>query len=155
PMLLLSRHSRDEHGTPVEWVRSVYRGSRYRFTATLTPPETGGGGRRGALRVPWGGPAGSAGARAQGRRAPLHADDVAGAADALVVVEDEEVVLPDGGQVPGVRGPAEEVDLLLGGPVAVVEDHDDLRFGAGDGLPGDLGPALVEAVEDVAGSRDA
>ncbi|CAL9394116.1 GntR family transcriptional regulator [Streptomyces sp. enrichment culture] len=39
PMLLLSRHSRDEDGTPVEWVRSVYRGSRYRFTATLTPPE--------------------------------------------------------------------------------------------------------------------
>ncbi|MGC3002048.1 GntR family transcriptional regulator [Streptomyces sp. G35A] len=38
PMLLLSRHSRDEQGTPVEWVRSVYRGSRYRFTATLTRP---------------------------------------------------------------------------------------------------------------------
>ncbi|MEV0694306.1 GntR family transcriptional regulator [Streptomyces sp. NPDC050388] len=38
PMLLLSRHSRDERGTPVEWVRAVYRGSRYRFTATLTPP---------------------------------------------------------------------------------------------------------------------
>ncbi|CAM5371998.1 GntR family transcriptional regulator [Streptomyces griseomycini] len=38
PMLLLSRHSRDETGTPVEWVRSVYRGSRYRFTAVLTRP---------------------------------------------------------------------------------------------------------------------
>lgn len=38
PMLLLSRHSRDETGTPVEWVRSVYRGSRYKFTATLTRP---------------------------------------------------------------------------------------------------------------------
>ncbi|MFE9771678.1 GntR family transcriptional regulator [Streptomyces sp. NPDC005931] len=38
PMLLLSRHSRDERGMPVEWVRSVYRGSRYRFTATLTRP---------------------------------------------------------------------------------------------------------------------
>ncbi|MEU6523871.1 GntR family transcriptional regulator [Streptomyces sp. NPDC046924] len=38
PMLLLSRHSRDERGTPVEWVRAVYRGSRYRFTAILTPP---------------------------------------------------------------------------------------------------------------------
>ncbi|MFE9611682.1 GntR family transcriptional regulator [Streptomyces sp. NPDC006012] len=38
PMLLLSRHSRDAHGTPVEWVRSVYRGSRYKFTVLLTPP---------------------------------------------------------------------------------------------------------------------
>ncbi len=38
PMLLLSRHSRDETGTPVEWVRSVYRGSRYKFTAVLTRP---------------------------------------------------------------------------------------------------------------------
>ncbi|MFC5958261.1 GntR family transcriptional regulator [Streptomyces pratens] len=38
PMLRLSRHSRDETGTPVEWVRAVYRGSRYRFTAILTPP---------------------------------------------------------------------------------------------------------------------
>ncbi|MER6530159.1 GntR family transcriptional regulator [Streptomyces sp. NPDC001508] len=38
PMLLLSRHSRDAHGTPVEWVRSVYRGSRYKFTVTLTRP---------------------------------------------------------------------------------------------------------------------
>ncbi len=38
PMLLLSRHARDETGTPVEWVRSVYRGSRYKFTATLTRP---------------------------------------------------------------------------------------------------------------------
>lgn len=38
PMLLLSRHSRDESGRPVEWVRSVYRGSRYKFTATLTRP---------------------------------------------------------------------------------------------------------------------
>ncbi|MFF9815605.1 GntR family transcriptional regulator [Streptomyces sp. NPDC014006] len=38
PMLLLSRHSRDAQGRPVEWVRSVYRGSRYKFTATLTRP---------------------------------------------------------------------------------------------------------------------
>ncbi|MFE7980047.1 GntR family transcriptional regulator [Streptomyces shenzhenensis] len=38
PMLLLSRHSRDAHGTPVEWVRSVYRGSRYKFTVTLMRP---------------------------------------------------------------------------------------------------------------------
>jgi GntR family transcriptional regulator, nutrient-sensing system regulator len=38
PMLLLSRHSRDAHGAPVEWVRSVYRGSRYKFTVTLMPP---------------------------------------------------------------------------------------------------------------------
>ncbi|NJP53645.1 GntR family transcriptional regulator [Streptomyces sp. SBST2-5] len=38
PMLLLSRHSRDCAGTPVEWVHSVYRGSRYRFTAVLRRP---------------------------------------------------------------------------------------------------------------------
>lgn len=38
PMLLLSRHSRDTDGTPVESVRSVYRGSRYKFMATLTRP---------------------------------------------------------------------------------------------------------------------
>ncbi|WP_042171302.1 GntR family transcriptional regulator [Streptomyces sp. NBRC 110035] len=42
PMLRLSRHSRDERGKPVEWVRAVYRGSRYRFTATLTPPTVRG-----------------------------------------------------------------------------------------------------------------
>src|SRR5690606_5567969 len=58
-------------------------------------PDPAGGGRgvtAGALRVPWGGPAGSAGDRAQVRRELLQAVDVAGAADALVVVEDEEVV---------------------------------------------------------------
>jgi GntR family transcriptional regulator len=38
PMLLLSRHSRDAEGTPVEWVRSVYRGSRYKFVAALMRP---------------------------------------------------------------------------------------------------------------------
>ncbi|GAA1433268.1 GntR family transcriptional regulator [Streptomyces thermospinosisporus] len=38
PMLLLSRHSRDSAGTPVEWVHSVYRGSRYRFTAVIRRP---------------------------------------------------------------------------------------------------------------------
>ncbi|MEU3979331.1 GntR family transcriptional regulator [Streptomyces sp. NPDC026672] len=38
PMLLLSRHSRDARGEPVEWVRSVYRGSRYKFTVTLMRP---------------------------------------------------------------------------------------------------------------------
>ncbi|WP_225830497.1 GntR family transcriptional regulator [Streptomyces sp. NK08204] len=38
PMLLLSRHSRDTEGTPVEWVRAVYRGSRYKFVATLRRP---------------------------------------------------------------------------------------------------------------------
>ncbi len=38
PMLLLSRHSRDAQGRPVEWVRSVYRGSRYKFVAALHRP---------------------------------------------------------------------------------------------------------------------
>lgn len=38
PMLLLSRHSFDTDGEPVEWVRSVYRGDRYKFVATLNRP---------------------------------------------------------------------------------------------------------------------
>ncbi|MDR7301572.1 GntR family transcriptional regulator [Haloactinomyces albus] len=38
PMLLLSRHSFDTEGRPVEWVRSVYRGDRYKFVADLNPP---------------------------------------------------------------------------------------------------------------------
>ena len=38
PMLLLSRHSKDDNGEPVEWVRSVYRGDRYKFLARLTRP---------------------------------------------------------------------------------------------------------------------
>lgn len=37
PMLLLSRHSYDADGRPVEWVHSVYRGSRYKFVVTLMP----------------------------------------------------------------------------------------------------------------------
>ena len=39
PMLLLSRHSFDEGGEPVEWVRSIYRGDRYKFVARLRRPE--------------------------------------------------------------------------------------------------------------------
>jgi GntR family transcriptional regulator len=39
PMLLLSRHSFDVEGNPVEWVRSVYRGDRYKFVATLNRPS--------------------------------------------------------------------------------------------------------------------
>jgi GntR family transcriptional regulator len=39
PMLLLSRHSIDTDGEPVEWVRSVYRGDRYKFVARLRRPE--------------------------------------------------------------------------------------------------------------------
>ncbi|MGH3493286.1 MAG: GntR family transcriptional regulator [Sciscionella sp.] len=38
PMLMLSRHSFDEGGTPVEWVRSLYRGDRYKFVTTLNRP---------------------------------------------------------------------------------------------------------------------
>jgi len=36
PMLVLSRHSFDAAGEPVEWVRSWYRGDRYTFVARLT-----------------------------------------------------------------------------------------------------------------------
>ncbi|ONK11430.1 GntR family transcriptional regulator [Streptomyces sp. MP131-18] len=39
PMLMLSRHSRDSGGEPVEWVRSVYRGDRYKFVANLERPH--------------------------------------------------------------------------------------------------------------------
>lgn len=38
PMLLLSRHSLDTAGHPVEWARSIYRGDRYKFVAGLNPP---------------------------------------------------------------------------------------------------------------------
>ncbi len=39
PMLLLSRHSFDAEGQPVEWVKSVYRGDRYKFVARLQRPR--------------------------------------------------------------------------------------------------------------------
>ncbi|MGQ0842427.1 GntR family transcriptional regulator [Actinokineospora sp.] len=39
-LLLLSRHCFDTEGRPVEWVRSVYRGDRYKFVATLVAPRT-------------------------------------------------------------------------------------------------------------------
>lgn len=39
PMLLLSRHSLDAEGKPVEWVKSVYRGDRYKFVARLRRPD--------------------------------------------------------------------------------------------------------------------
>ena len=38
PMLILSRHSLDAEGQPVEWVRSWYRGDRYTFVARLNQP---------------------------------------------------------------------------------------------------------------------
>ena len=38
PMLVLSRHSFEADGTPIEWVQSWYRGDRYRFVARLTAP---------------------------------------------------------------------------------------------------------------------
>lgn len=38
PMLLLFRHSFDTAGRPVEWVRSIYRGDRYKLTARIHPP---------------------------------------------------------------------------------------------------------------------
>ncbi len=38
PLLLLTRTSWDEQGRPVEYVRSLYRGDRYRFVANLSRP---------------------------------------------------------------------------------------------------------------------
>lgn len=40
PMLVLSRHSFDADGEPVEWVRSWYRGDRYTFVARLASRST-------------------------------------------------------------------------------------------------------------------
>ena len=39
PLLLLSRHSLDEHGEPVEFAKSMYRGDRYKFVARLQRPQ--------------------------------------------------------------------------------------------------------------------
>jgi GntR family transcriptional regulator len=39
PMLLLSRHSRDSEGRPIEYARSFYRGDRYKFVAHLQRPQ--------------------------------------------------------------------------------------------------------------------
>ncbi|HET9073509.1 MAG TPA: GntR family transcriptional regulator [Solirubrobacteraceae bacterium] len=44
PMLMLSRHSFDTAGIPVEWARSVYRGDRYKFVAWLQRPDANGNG---------------------------------------------------------------------------------------------------------------
>jgi GntR family transcriptional regulator len=38
PMLLLTRTSRDDRGRVFEFVRSMYRGDRYRFTTALARP---------------------------------------------------------------------------------------------------------------------
>lgn len=38
PVLLLSRHSFAADGKPVEFVRSIYRGDRYKFITTLSRP---------------------------------------------------------------------------------------------------------------------
>lgn len=39
PLLLLSRHSFDADGRPIEWARALYRGDRYKFIARLTRPK--------------------------------------------------------------------------------------------------------------------
>lgn len=39
PMLQLTRTTSDDSGTPFEFVRALYRGDRYRFVSTITPPE--------------------------------------------------------------------------------------------------------------------
>jgi GntR family transcriptional regulator len=41
PLLLLSRHSLGEDGSPVEYVRAFYRGDRYKFVAHLQRPTPG------------------------------------------------------------------------------------------------------------------
>lgn len=40
PLLLLSRHSLDDTGLPIEYVRSLYRGDRYKFVAHLQRPTS-------------------------------------------------------------------------------------------------------------------
>jgi GntR family transcriptional regulator len=39
PLLVLSRHSKDEGGEPIEFVKSMYRGDRYKFVARLQRPH--------------------------------------------------------------------------------------------------------------------
>lgn len=39
PLLVLSRHSKDEAGQPIEYVKSMYRGDRYKFVARLQRPH--------------------------------------------------------------------------------------------------------------------
>ena len=39
PLMLLSRHSRESSGRPIEWVTSFYRGDRYKFVAQFEPPD--------------------------------------------------------------------------------------------------------------------
>ena len=39
PLLSLSRHSFDTEGAPVEYVRSLYRGDRYKFVARIRRPD--------------------------------------------------------------------------------------------------------------------
>ncbi|HEY3681629.1 MAG TPA: GntR family transcriptional regulator [Streptosporangiaceae bacterium] len=39
PLLSLSRHSFDADGEPVEYVRSLYRGDRYKFVARIRRPD--------------------------------------------------------------------------------------------------------------------
>ena len=39
PMLMLTRTSRDAHDIPVEYVRSLYRGDRFRLTTPLSRPS--------------------------------------------------------------------------------------------------------------------
>ncbi len=46
PMLLLSRHSRDTSGRPVEFALSFYRGDRCKFVTELQPPTTAAAGAR-------------------------------------------------------------------------------------------------------------
>lgn len=45
PLLLLTRISWDQDGRPVEYARSLYRGDRYRFVASLARPATSDAGR--------------------------------------------------------------------------------------------------------------
>lgn len=39
PMLMLTRSSRDADGQPLEYVRSLYRGDRFRFATRITRPD--------------------------------------------------------------------------------------------------------------------
>ncbi len=43
PLLLLSRHSWAQDGSPVEYVHSLYRGDRYKFVARLSRPAAADG----------------------------------------------------------------------------------------------------------------
>ncbi|MNL74066.1 hypothetical protein D3C87_1996270 [compost metagenome] len=75
--------------------------------------------------------------------------DVARTRRRLDIVEHHEAVVPDGIDVLEGGVALHEGDLLLGGHLAVVDDHHHFRVLVDHRFPGNLGPALLDIVHDV------